>query len=503
MHHLVALALLFAIACGGDDESRRLPDAPPFGAVTLSVMPGSVSILPGGAAMAMVTIVREGGFEGAVDIGVDGATAMVTATGGTITAGETTLALQLSADATATSSRLSLDVTGTVPGLTIAPAPLEVRIAGQVGGGIPGEAAGDTSGVVALSRDGSRVIVGAPLNSGNGASSGHARVFEWTGSAWVQIGSDIDGENVNDRLGGAVAISANGMRIAVGAYNADAATTLNTGTVRVFDWSGTAWSPVGANVDGPMSGAGFGRSVALSASGDRLVLGAPLNNSVNGRVYVYELIAGVWTQVGTEISGDHTLGTDVDISDDGSRIVLSAPSAQSSDGYPGRVQVYELVAGEWTALGAPLVGEQMNDYFGGSVALSGDGTTLAVGAEGNDGAGSEAGNVRVFEWNGTAWTQIGPDLEPPVAGIALGTSVSISDDGARVVAGGPAGAAMMLWFERSGAAYVQPPAPSFGVSQRTGEYVAISGDGRVAAVGAIYETPTGSASGETRVFTLP
>ena len=62
---------------------------------------------------------------------------------------------------------------------------------------------------------------------------------------------------------------------------------------------------------------------------------------------------------------------------------------------------------------------------------------------------------------------------------------------------------MRLWFERNGAAYVQPPAPSFGTSQRTGEYVAISGDGRVAAVGAIYETPTGSASGETRVFTLP
>lgn len=500
---IASLALVVVAACGGDDDARRLPDAPPFGAgVTLSVTPSSVGVIPGTTATATVTIVREGEFAGPVDIGVTGATAQLAVTGGTIAAGATTLELALSADAAVTAATVPLEVTATVPGLTIAPAPLEARIAGILGERIPGEAAGDTSGVVALSYDGTRLVIGAPLNNGNGNESGHARVFAWDGATWSQLGADIDGETAGDRSGGAVAISADGSRIAVGAYLAEAPPLVNAGHVRVFDWSGTAWTQVGADLDGPVGGSGFGTSVALSASGTRLVVGSPGVNSSAGRVYVYDLVGGAWTQVGTTISGDHELGSQVDLSGDGARMVLSAPSAQSSDGAPGRVQVYELVANDWAPLGAELLGEQASDFFGGALSLSASGTVLAVGAESNDGAGTNAGNVRMFEWTGSAWTQIGADHEGTPQ-LALGSSVSISDDGARVVAGGPAGIGKMYFYERAGAAYVEPPVPSFGMSARTGEYVAISGDGRRAAVGAIYSMATGSASGEVRVFNLP
>ena len=49
----------------------------------------------------------------------------------------------------------------------------------QLGADIDGEAAGDYLGwSVSMSSDGSRLAIGAPLNTGNGSTSGHVRVFE-------------------------------------------------------------------------------------------------------------------------------------------------------------------------------------------------------------------------------------------------------------------------------------------------------------------------------------
>ena len=38
-----------------------------------------------------------------------------------------------------------------------------------------------------------------------------------------------------------------------------------------------------------------------------------------------------------------------------------------------------------------------------SVSLSSDGSRLAIGADGNDGNGLDAGHVRVYEWDGISW----------------------------------------------------------------------------------------------------
>ena len=94
----------------------------------------------------------------------------------------------------------------------------------QMGSDIDGEASSDNfGGDVSISDDGTRVIIGATGNDGNGSSAGHARVFSWNGSAWSQMGADIDGEAAYDELGGSVDISGDGTRIAVGAIDNDAA----------------------------------------------------------------------------------------------------------------------------------------------------------------------------------------------------------------------------------------------------------------------------------------
>ena len=48
---------------------------------------------------------------------------------------------------------------------------------------------------------GTRIVVGGFLNDGNGPNSGHARVFDWNGTTWTQVGADINGEAAYDQFG--------------------------------------------------------------------------------------------------------------------------------------------------------------------------------------------------------------------------------------------------------------------------------------------------------------
>ena len=56
----------------------------------------------------------------------------------------------------------------------------------QLGQDIDGEAAGDRSGF-SVSLAGNRLAIGAYQNDGNGSNSGHVRIYEWSGSAWDQL----------------------------------------------------------------------------------------------------------------------------------------------------------------------------------------------------------------------------------------------------------------------------------------------------------------------------
>ena len=99
----------------------------------------------------------------------------------------------------------------------------------------------DESGfATSLSSDGTRIAVGAWLNDGTGGDAGHVRVYEWNGSSWNQLGSDIDGEASNDRFGVGVSLSSDGTILAVGAYFNDGNGIYMNGHARVFEWNGSS-----------------------------------------------------------------------------------------------------------------------------------------------------------------------------------------------------------------------------------------------------------------------
>ena len=89
-----------------------------------------------------------------------------------------------------------------------------------------------------------------------------------------------------------------------------------------------------------------------------------------------------------------------------------------------------------TQKGSDIDGEASNDYSGGSVSLSSNGSIVAIGASGNDGNGSNSGHVRVYEYSsdGTPnWTQKGSDIDGAAAGDGFGSSVSLSADGSKLL----------------------------------------------------------------------
>ena len=73
-------------------------------------------------------------------------------------------------------------------------------------------------------------------DNANGVDSGHVRVFKWNSSqeAWEQVGPDIDGEAADDESSLTVAISADGTKVAIGAQNNDGSGD-GSGHVRVFE----------------------------------------------------------------------------------------------------------------------------------------------------------------------------------------------------------------------------------------------------------------------------
>lgn len=315
----------------------------------------------------------------------------------------------------------------------------------QIGDDIDGEAAQDHSGrALSLSADGNIVAIGAMYNSSNGSNSGHVRIFENIAGIWTQIGNDIDGENANDFSGYSVSLSADGTIIAIGSVNSSA-NGANSGQVRIFKNIASNWIQVGANINGEAAGDYSGYSVSLNADGTIVAIGAYKNSgngTKSGHVRVYQNNAGVWVQVGADIDGEAAndySGVAVDLSSDGLLVAIGAYGNDGSFSEAGHVRVYQYNTEEasWIKMGDDIDGEAANDLSGTALSLSSDGNILAIGARGNGGNGASSGQVRIYQNNAGTWTQKGEDIDGEAADDLSGSGVSLSSNGLIVAIGAP------------------------------------------------------------------
>ena len=379
----------------------------------------------------------------------------------------------------------------------------------QLGLDLDGEAANDQSGYsVAMSADGNRIAIGARYNDGSGNNAGHVRVYTLANGTWTQTGADINGEAAGDNSGWSVAMSADGNRIAIGApYNDGSAP--EAGHVRVYSWDGTAWTQTGADINGEAGIDWSGSSVAMSSDGNRIAIGASMNDGTGGaagHVRVYSWNGTAWTQTGTDIDGEaasDNSGSSVAMSTDGNHIVIGAQRNDGSGNMAGHVRVYSWNGTAWTQTGTDIDGEAAEDQSGYSVAMSADGTRIAIGAILNDGNGITAGHVRIYTLANGTWTQTGTDIDGQDAGDYSSYSLDMSADGNHIVIGAISADHARV-FSLVNGAWLQTASDIDGeaAGDNSGFSVAMSASGTRIAVGATLNDNSYADAGHVRVHVV-
>jgi Secretion system C-terminal sorting domain/FG-GAP repeat len=382
----------------------------------------------------------------------------------------------------------------------------------QLGADIDSEAATDNSGYsISVSSDGNTVAIGAVWNDGNGSNAGHVRIYHYNGTAWTQMGADIDGEAADDYSGHSVSLSSDGNTVAIGAQGNDGNGTWS-GHVRIYHYNGTAWTQLGTDIDGEAADDHSGRSVSLSADGNTVAIGADGNDgngSRSGHVRIYHYNGTLWSQIGADINGeavDDGSGVSVSLSSDGNTVAIGAKENDGGGGSAGHVRIYHYNGTTWTQVGSDIDGEAAVDRSGVSVSVSSDGNTVAIGAQENDGNGNYAGHVRIYNYNGTAWAQVGADIDGEAAYDQSGGSVSVSSDGNTVAIGAygnTSSAGHVRIYHYNGTAWTQQGADIDGeaAGDLSGWSVSLSSDGNTVAIGAMNNDGNGSDAGHVRIYT--
>ncbi len=396
--------------------------------------------------------------------------------------------------------------------------------------------AGDTFGyAVALSGDGTTLAIGAagpnPSNTppidnllpgagedsnatgigsdqaNNSASSaGAVYLFSRNNGAWVQQ-QYIKATNAesNDYFGWSLALSNDGNTLAVGAPGESSNaiginnggqgdnSALQSGAAYVFNRAGNTWAQQ-SYIKASNTGAGdfFGWSLALSADGNTLAVGAygedsnakgvggsQSNNShsLAGAAYIYTRNADTWAQQAylkasntdlaasplTPDAGVDYFGWSLDLSSDGNTLAVGAfgedggatgvnSNQNNNDAYDsGAVHTFSRADNVWAPQAyIKASNTNISDKFGMSVKLSGDGTTLAVGAPNedsnainvggsqSDNSVAESGAVYIFSYDSVNWVQQAYiKASNTGTGDWFGMATALSEDGDTLVVGAP------------------------------------------------------------------
>ncbi len=310
------------------------------------------------------------------------------------------------------------------------------------GGSLALSADGSTLAAGAYAEDSAASGIGGDQANDSAPDAGAAYVFTRSGTRWSQQAyvkaSNTEG---GESFGASLALSSDGSTLAVGAFGENSAATGVggdqaddsapwAGAVYVLTRSGTAWSQQAyvkaSNTD---ASDGFGFSVALSASGSTLAVGALWESSAAtgiggdqaddsawwaGAVYVFARSGAAWSQE-AYVKASNTdafdeFGVSVALSGDGSTLAVSAPweasaatgmngdQTDDSAGFAGAVYLFARGGAGWCPEAyAKASNAEANDYFGNSLALSANGSILAVGAPYEDSAATGIGGVQSDE----------------------------------------------------------------------------------------------------------
>lgn len=297
-----------------------------------------------------------------------------------------------------------------------------------------GGAADDYFGYsVALSGDGNTAIVGAYADDvGANSSQGSATIFTRSGSLWTQQQTITQsGGAAFDYFGTSVALSSDGNTAVVGAPKTNHSGYTNIGSAVVFTRSGSTWTqltvltPVGYGDNNTE----FGTAVALSGDGLRIAVGVPYLLTDWGGCYMFEVSGGSWFPVITIIGTAGSLkGSSVALSRDGNTAIIGA--IYGGINYAGYADVH-VYNGGWAGVPTATLtysAPASYDNLGYRVAVSNNGR-IAIVTMFN--AATNNGRAIVYTLSGSVWTQ--QQTITQTSNIAnnayFAVSVALSDNG--------------------------------------------------------------------------
>ncbi len=258
---------------------------------------------------------------------------------------------------------------------------------------------------------------------------------------FLQRGSNLHGENINDSFGYSPAINGTGNIIAAGApyYSVDYALR---GQVKVFKYENNDWVQLGSDILGADAEDGLGWSLSLNKAGDILAVGVPYNQDAGsnyGKVMVFKYVDNEWQQLGNTIYGESDgdlAGWSVELNETGYTVAIGAVEVVTDDFENGLIRVYDYnpETETWEKFGADLLGNTIESYFGYSLDLNNSGTIVAAGGPADNTNGTQAGIVKIFKRSGDHWEQMGDEITgTPIS--QLGWSLSFNGEGNTIAIG--------------------------------------------------------------------
>ncbi|HWL95208.1 MAG TPA: hypothetical protein VNT79_16935 [Phycisphaerae bacterium] len=304
-------------------------------------------------------------------------------------------------------------------------------------------------------------VIGTP---GGFFNQGAAYVFVPSANVWTQqVRLTASDAEIFDNFGFAVAVS--GETAIVGASSDDHDGGIDAGSAYVFIRNGTVWTQQARLFAADAAESQyFGDSVALS--GDTAVVGAVGNGEEGslGSAYVFVRNGTTWTQqsqlaasgISVAVSGETAVvgaseaayvyvrsGTTwseqailenfTGLFEFGVSVAISGETAvvgQPNSGGFGLAHVFKRVGTNWPEQAQLSASDEtVQNFFGNSVAISGD--TAVIGAVMGDivSPGSDEGAAYVFTRTGTVWTERSKLVaSDAMGGDAFGSSVAASGD---------------------------------------------------------------------------
>jgi len=306
---------------------------------------------------------------------------------------------------------------------------------------------------LALSGDASKLVVGTPYHDMNGEQSGYVKIYLWNEAAqnYTHTGDIFYGTETGDLFGDTLQMSSDGRTLAIGASSSDTNST-DAGEVRIYRWNDTDSSFKLNEVLYGAQGDRFGYSLCISPDDRVIAAGAIGSRNVDGTIgyvktYAWDADDLHYKQQGLPMYDDDPsvqFGWSCSLSSGGKYLATGALHVTSGGSFddstvrtPGQVKVYEWNGTKYEDVGDTLLGERNTDKFGASVSISRDGKILAVGAPQNDSNGAQSGQVKLFKLNesGSNCTLYGEPLSGEASSNYFGGPVGIVGDAKSFVVG--------------------------------------------------------------------